>query len=351
MDSNKSCLSKWHVFFVVWALIIPNSIGAQSTVNTPDPVNTDNVATFFDFVAQEASKIIFKLSIDSILNSRNNDSTFAGSMVVIKPGGDSVFFKTNFSTRGKFRRKNCDFPPLKLDLSKNQLASFGLSEYDEYKLVTHCLDDHSQRDLVLKEFLLYQLFHNLTNHSFKATLFPVTYSDTSSQIHTTSYAFIIESNKELADRLGGNYCDCPDLEIGDLDAFHFELMCLFHYMVGNRDMHVGRKHNLKLLRSQKTEKLISIPYDFDFSAFVGAPYIYPTYENKLLVDRFYLGSSENQEVMNSVYQVFLERKDSLLNTIEEFDLLPKFERRLLIKYLKRFYRDLERGSYQLEYQY
>jgi alkylation response protein AidB-like acyl-CoA dehydrogenase len=62
------------------------------------------------------------------------------------------------STRGRFRFRNCDFPPLMLNFSKKELRGMGLTtpEHDKLKLVTHCLEERFMaKELVAKEALAY----------------------------------------------------------------------------------------------------------------------------------------------------------------------------------------------------
>ena len=60
-------------------------------------------------------------------------------------------------------------------------------------------------------------------------------------------------------------------------------------MIGNRDVNVATGKNVKVLRSNFG--FIPIPYDFDFSLFVDAPYAFPTEADK--VTRIHFGLKEN----------------------------------------------------------
>ncbi len=104
------------------------------------------------------------------------------------------------SVRGHARRNICAFPPLKLKFSKENLESHGLdTDYKSLKLVTHCIDGNN--DLVVREYLMYKMLNVLTESSFRVQLAKVTY--TNAQGSTEAYAFLIENNEEMADRLGG----------------------------------------------------------------------------------------------------------------------------------------------------
>ena len=78
------------------------------------------------------------------------------------------------SQRGNTRKVICDFPPLKLKFSSEGLKNMGLAPYSSLKLVSHCIEDDSY---VLKEYLIYQLYEQLTEKSLKSQLILITYKD------------------------------------------------------------------------------------------------------------------------------------------------------------------------------
>ncbi|MDH3649320.1 MAG: hypothetical protein OEQ53_06530, partial [Saprospiraceae bacterium] len=158
--------------------------------------------TFFDFVSKNISHANFVFDIDSVVTNKLTPRTFSGDLLLDCTNDTVITLPLKLSARGKYRRKNCGFPPLRLNFPKKFLQEMGLSKFDNYKLVTHCLDGSIGSRLVFKEYLLYKMYALLTNKSFRTHLFPVTYRDLDSNQFVTSYAFLIESNKELEDRLG-----------------------------------------------------------------------------------------------------------------------------------------------------
>ena len=46
-------------------------------------------------------------------------------------------------------------------------------------------------------------------------------------------------------------------------------------MIGNTDWSVGNSHNLQVLQLPEYDKGVPIPYDFDYSGFVGTNYAIP----------------------------------------------------------------------------
>ena len=59
-----------------------------------------------------------------------------------------------------------------------------------------------------------------------------------------------------------------------LDAPTLTRMMLFEYMIGNTDFSIWALHNVRIVQD-RARKLFPVPYDFDLSGFVHAPYATP----------------------------------------------------------------------------
>ena len=103
------------------------------------------------------------------------------------------------------RNKICYLPPLKIDFSKNDLRAAGIKgKYDNLKLVVHCKNGSAYDDFVLREYLAYKIYNELTDISFRVQLVNLSLEDTEGKQKTIeTYGFLIENDKELAARLNG----------------------------------------------------------------------------------------------------------------------------------------------------
>ena len=54
-----------------------------------------------------------------------------------------------------------------------------------------------------------------------------------------------------------------------MDRELFLKMEFFQYMIANTDWSLSNKHNLELVKVPARDKVIALPYDFDYSGFVG----------------------------------------------------------------------------------
>ncbi len=303
--------------------------------------------TLFDYFTEAPDlEIILTYDIDSVIYHKTDEKPFKGQLIARSNQRDIFITDLKISARGNFRKKECDFPPLKLDFQKDELDKWGLAKkFDKYKLVTQCLDDKLGQHLLHKEFLVYQMLNTLTDHSYRAIQFPITYRDPNGQETIRSTAFLIEGSKDLEGRLGAQICDCKGPSPDTLEAFQTELIALFQYMIGNRDIDLNTGHNVDLLATAGT--LSPIIYDFDYSYLVQAPYAFPDPEEPF--NRVYLGYEKNADVMPRVLKHYLSKKEALFAIVEEYKNLPRAERISVLDCLRDFFVQIEDANYRIPY--
>lgn len=315
---------------------------AQSTLVAPDK------NSLFEFLSDCTDcRVELVMPIDSLLETKLVDQSYRANLKIwgAEELLDSFYIKV--AARGNYRREKCSFPPLKLDFRKDALTALQWATFDQYKLVTHCGDYADSEQVLIKEFLVYQLYGVLTGKSFRTHLFPILYRDVYSNVTLSTFAFMIESTDELEDRLHSKDCDCDSVPIGSLDAKQVETLALFEYMIGNRDVNISKVHNVHILAGRGPRKRIPIPYDFDFSKIVNAPYVFAS--KSANVKRVYLGYRSHKKIMPKIYSLFLSKKQEFYDLIDNFDPLTVGERLKCRQYIEDFYADLKMRSYQMDY--
>ena len=104
-------------------------------------------------------------------------------------------------------------------------------------------------------------------------------------------------------------------------------------------------HNLKLLKIKNflSETPILVPYDFDYSGFVNASYAIPN--EKLGIDnvreRLFQGICRSNEEYKASIKEFLDKKDSIYQTIREFEYLKDQTKKKIFGYIDEFYLIIE----------
>ena len=303
--------------------------------------------SLFDHLSRhEDVSVTLTYAVDSLLELRMKPVVFQG--IFEAKQGDSALIKipVKVSARGKFRRKKCDFPPIKLDFPKGKLKDLSFTKADDYKLVTHCLNNRVGLRILNKELMVYQMFGLASEDHFRTKYFDITYVDPNGPDTLHTYAFMIESNEELADRYEGEWCDCMGSGVEDLDPARMEEVAFFLFLVGNRDMDIKTGHNIKLLM-RDGKKLYPFPYDFDFSIFVKAPYAYVSTLN--YQPRLYLGYLENREYLPDLIDHFQRLKRPYYELIRKNRFLTKTDRRWCRNYLKSLYSRMGKKTFKIPY--
>lgn len=296
------------------------------------------------FQRQDVVEMTLVADFDSLLLNRKTNDYMPAKLTYEDETGRDQTYNIKVRPRGKFRRNICDFPPLKLNFSKDELAAAGLASYDKFKLVTHCLDDAQlSKRLVLREFLAYKLFNELTPNSYRVQLVKITYRDEKNRRNkTTRWGFLIEDDDEFAARMECEECkNCMGQTAENFSASHERITSLFEYMIGNSDWSLMMNRNITLFR-RTDGALVPVPYDFDFSKFVGAPYARPNsdYHQSGALERIFMGYASSARELYATMAYFKTKRRALIDTVMDFTLLDYEERLVLVQYLDTFYQDI-----------
>ena len=84
--------------------------------------------------------------------------------------GSLVSVPLKARTRGIWRLRMCDFPPLRLNFSSDSVKGTIFRHLDKPKLVSYCQDRDGYERYVLQEYQLYRIYQVLTPVSHRARL-------------------------------------------------------------------------------------------------------------------------------------------------------------------------------------
>jgi len=251
--------------------------------------------------------------------------------------------------RGHIRRQTCYYPPLMLNFKKQEAVLTQVKEVDKMKMVVKCSKSKINEQYLLSEFYAYKLLNLLTQFSFKVKLIEVTYIDSSGKFKQgTSYAFLIESIDQLADRLEAVPFEYPKLGDQHTNQDQLAIVYLFQYLIGNTDWSIPAGHNMKMVRSKDPadDRPYVIPYDFDFAGIVNANYAVPDASLGIesVRERLYRGVCIDNSVVQKASEHFINQKESILKLYEDADKLDKTTMNNIIQYICEFYRIIENNS-------
>jgi len=300
------------------------------------------------FASGEPLVFTLEANFDQLRDDREQESEERPGRMILVSGDSEASFPIELRTRGNFRLQAhiCRFPPLRLSFPADPVGGTALEGQDKLKLVTHCRDWDSYEQNVLEEYLAYRIYNLLTDISFRVQLALITYRDTSGKGDPISrIGFLIEDEDHLADRLGGEMLEVPAARPDDFVPEQAGLMYLFQFMIGNTDWSMLRFHNVKLIRIGW--EYFPIPYDFDFSGFVDAPYAGP---NPILAqrissvrERLFWGICSDRIDYPSLFSHFNELHSPILELIRSQPGLREENARAAVDYIEEFYRIINDG--------
>lgn len=292
--------------------------------------------SFFDQLSKDSVVKLEIVSNFSDLIENRDQKLEAQALLSFKTkAGMAMEYPVKVSLRGKTRRNFCDFPPLKLDLGKGFLKAEGLKTFDKYKLVTHCIDDS---ELVLKEFLAYKLYNQLTDYSFRVRLVELTYVDIGGELETIEqYGILLENYQEMAERLEAQKMPNQLPKNTRIPNEDYQRLAMFQYMIGNTDWNLYKQHNIKWLRLD--DSAIPVPYDFDFSGLVNAPYAtpHPSLPIDSVRERYLQWRGSDQTQLAGMEEELRQNQAELIQVCEQLQALSASEKTDLLAYLNGFF--------------
>lgn len=303
-------------------------------------ITTSQNSIFDELQYQEIVEVTLELNMSQTFSDRRNQDKHEAIFSYQDQLGQLQTWKIKVTQRGRFRRMKCEnLPPIKLDFKKRDLAEAGLIEFDDMKLVTHCVNDTEvAKQLLVKEYLAYKIYNQITSLSFRVQFVKINYKDILSGEVNTQYGILIEDSAQMRNRINADKDDnAYNLSPDKYNSKQIKVVALFNYMIGNSDWSMQEMRNVKVLI--KDGKRILVPFDFDFAGLVDAPYVKLKPEHRLSSskDRIFLGFRDDATDLKSARRYFEHKRDPILKTIEECTLLSKENKREMIQYINSFY--------------
>ena len=283
-------------------------------------------------------------NFDSLILDKEEAKYFPATFSFKDKNDSLVTEEIEVGARGKTRKNICEIPPIRLKFPEPVLEKSNLASYKTLKLVTPCHDKPGFEDLILKELLCYQMYQEVTDQSFRAQPAKIkTKQEGSDKIGSEKIAFLIEHDKEMAKRLGGKLLDKSVKKIKTIDVESYNLLVLFQYMIGNTDWNLSRRHNIKLVQIEGLSAPVPVPYDFDYSGLVNAKYAvpHPNLPIKNIRDRLFQWKGKNPEILKAPIAQLLDKKEVLLNLMENCPLENQEEKTSMIDFVKSFFEIIE----------
>ena len=312
-------------------------VSAPSLAQQPKPL----------FATSDPIHIVIQAPLSSLIHNRS-DQVVSGTLA--DPNGQAL--PVALSVRGITRRATdvCDFPPLRVQFTTPPPATSLFKGQKKLKLVTHCKSSPSFQQKVLLEYSVYKMYNLLTPHSFRVRLANIDYLGPDGRPIISRIGYFLEDLSDVAKRNGMKQTHAPNIiPASDLSGPDAARYALLQDMVANHDwsMRAGPAgheccHNAELIGPLGPGAAIPVPYDFDFSGFVDAPYATPPEQLHIssVRERVYRGYClHNNDVLAAARQM-REARPQLMAAITSTPELEPATLSKAISFLDGFFADI-----------
>ena len=268
------------------------------------------MSIFEHLTQKEGATVHLDLDLEALLQNRKK-ADYLDAKLTDESG---QVFDVKVRTRGKFRRRRCEIPPIKLKFPKAGLLAAQMDTMNEIKLVVPCAGKAADEELIVREYLAYRMFESLSpEHCVRARLIRLNLKDKSKKRPQRMLAMLVEHEEEVSGRLRYGVVEEWGVKADQLHAEQTALAVLFQYLIGNTDWEIASCRNVMLLRPAPDDKIIPIPYDFDFAGIVAAPYASPNSECNVrtIRDRCLMNPGVDTEALQRALQIIVDAKPKM----------------------------------------
>lgn len=258
--------------------------------------------------------VTLTLNLKQIKRDKQQDAPWrTATMSYTDSTGKKVSVPIRAKTRGVWRLKHCDFPPLRLKFGNKTADGTEFANLEEPKLVGYCRNTPQYEQYNLQEAQLYRVYRQLTDLSHKVRVLRIAYADSATgTVETTRYGFLIEDPAQMAERVGGKILDRKGATADDLDPNHTAMAYTFLYFIANTDVSFNGLHNGEIV-SLANGVYAPVGYDFDFSGVINAHYAGtdPSLPIRSVRTRLFRGWCAHEAAYPAVYETFKTKRPAI----------------------------------------
>lgn len=322
-------------YFAAFLLFIHAGIylAAQAPTVAPSTV-------FEKITAVEGIELTLEADLTTFVGQKKTNNYIPGKLKM----KDGKTYTVELRPRGRYRRKVSQVPPMKIRFDEKEIQAEGLDTLNEIKIALPSVHSEQGNELIIKEYLAYRMFEKISDAHFRARLVKLNLVDTNAKGSGKKklYAIVIEDEEEVARRLGGEPEDEFGVKIEKFDQQQVALVVMFQYLIGNTDWDLPMHRNVELIKRNNGDKILALPYDFDFSGLVSAPYASPSSESgvKTVRDRFLMSCGVDAEALKSAVGQ-LKSNEKEFYKICRCKYLSNEASIAMVKFLESFFKNME----------
>ena len=307
------------------------------------PVSAQKVDKVKFFEEESTVNATLEMDLKDLLAKKAPDRFLPATISFTTKDGTTITEKIEASVRGNFRRETCFMPGLKLNFKKDSNSS--LYKFKELKLSNGCNTGDESGQLVVKEFLAYKIYNQLTDMSLRVRFMNVSFKDVSGKKKPyTQYAFLIEDVDEMAKRNNMVEIEGTAYNTEQTNRDQMTIVTLFEYLIANTDWSVPAYHNVKLIGPKDVTgtRPYVVAYDFDICGFVDPPYA--TIDEQLqeqissVRERLNRGFPRTMEELKVAVKLYNDKKEKIIGMIKSNEYLSSKEKSKSVSYVEDFYK-------------
>lgn len=308
------------------------------------------------FQNEELLEITLSGDVSDLMKDRGEEPHYHSFKLKYNDQAESdITLPVDIKARGHFRKlkQNCNYPPLLLKFSQESAAHSIFKDQDKLKLVTPCRDEK----YVVREFLVYKMYNLVTPKSFRVRLVKFNFENTDPKSKGIEplFGILLEEENQMAKRNNSLLVEGKLVRPQQTLTDDFLNMAVFEYLIGNTDWSVQYLQNVKLIAADSNAIPTTVPYDFDHSGIVGAPYAQPAPELLLSSTRerrFRGYCISDMSQFDEVLSKYNSLKNDLYKVYAENPLLEEGYIKSSVKYLDDFYKTINNPKkLKSEFQY
>jgi hypothetical protein len=248
-------------------------------------------------------------------------------------------------TRGIWRKKNCEIPPLLLNFTKDSTKKTAFAKNDRLRLTLHCRNTDEFEQYVLQEYNLYRVHRTVSKYSYDVRLARITYIDSEkSDTLMTRWAFFSEQDEPFAERVGVKVLTTQGAGPDDLDPYESAFYGVFQFFIGNSDFSIRALHNAVLVE-RPDGVYLPVARDFDWSGAVNARYAVPNpiLKTRTVQQRVMRGYCSTPEEYAKVFALLKEKKETIYGLYRD-ELMAPMKPNVVantLKYFDEFYKIID----------
>ncbi|MBC6492712.1 hypothetical protein ACFSQD_17850 [Flavihumibacter stibioxidans] len=294
------------------------------------------------FQSEEPIELVLSAYIDKLWKDRGEDPQYHPVAIGLRDSsGQAISLPARARVRGNFRKQKnvCINPPILLNLDKEaKKKGTIMAGQNKLKLVLPCRGE----ELVMREYLLYRVYQLLTPLSLRARLTRVVLVDSATgSVRNTLTGMLLEPPEQAAARNGLIAIDQNGLRAEYLAPSDFHLMAVFQFFAANTDWGIQFQHNIELVAPAVDFPVIPIPYDFDMSGMVNAPYAMPP-ENldlpSVRVRRYRGYCLDSLALLQPAIRLFNEKRQEIESLYRQSPGLSEQYRKKTLDFIDDFYK-------------